>query len=192
MRDLCEVHDVLIMDTRPATPPNSSSSRRNSFDINPTKFISKILPSPSMETQHTSPHSSPKRLSQPFSPSYELSNFSTDKPMIDLSNITSRTEINSSKILQTSDIFHYTDFVTTGVYHDFSTYSYHSFTLDGEYWKTVQHYFQAQKYSSVKWIMTEIRAAATSKRANEIGKDRINKKVGCKPNNSTIHASTNV
>ena len=177
MRDLCEVHDVLIMDTRPATPPNSSSSRWNSFDINPTQFISKILPSPSMETQHTSPHSSPKRLSQPFSPSCELSNVLTDKPVIDLSNISSRTEGNSSKILQTSDIFHYTDFVTTGVYHDFSTYSNHGFTLDREYWKSVQHYFQAQKYSSAKWLMDDIKSAVTSKDASTIGIDKVNKSV---------------
>ena len=177
---LCEVRGEL--NTRPTT--SSNPSRWKSFENSPSKVFS-VLPSSAKDTQHTSPHSSTKRLSQPFSPFYELSNFSTDKPVKDLSNISSRTEINSSKILQTSDIFHFTDFVTTGVYHNFSTYSSHGFTLDGEYWKSVQHYFQAQKYSSVKWIMTEIRVAATSKRANEIAKDRINIKVGFNPNNST-------
>ena len=50
--------------------------------------------------------------------------------------------------------------------------------------KSVQHYFQAQKYS-VKWLRDDIRFAATSKKANEIGKDKTNRKVSCKQINST-------
>ena len=99
--------------------------------------------------------------------------------MNNLTNNLSRTEINSFKIVKASDTIHYTDFVSTGVYHDLSTYSSHGFTLDGEYWKSVQHYFQAQKYS-VKWLRDDIRFAATSKKANEIGKDKTNRKVSCK------------
>ena len=174
---LCQVRDELKMNTRPSTPPNSLSSKWKSFDVNPTKLISKILPSPSKGTQHTSPHPSSKRLSQPTNPSYEFDDNFADKPVKDLSNISSRTERNSSKILQTSDIFHFTDFVTTGVYHDFSTYSNHSFTLDREYWKSVQHYFQAHKFPSAKWLMDDIKSAVTSKYANTIGKDKVNKSV---------------
>ena len=87
------------------------------------------------------------------------------------------TDINSPKIMKTSNAFHFTDFVSTGVYHEFSTYSRHGFNLDGEYWKSVQHYFQAQKYPSVNYLVTDIRTALTSKRANEIGKDKVHSKV---------------
>ena len=137
---LCEVRGKL--NKHPSTPPNSSKWKKTS---------SAALPSSSKETHHTRipPHSSSKRFSQPISPSYEFDNILADKPVNDLSNISSRTEINNSKILQTSDIFHFTDFVTTGLYHDFSTYSSDSFRLDGEYWKTVQHYYQAQKFGDV-------------------------------------------
>ena len=99
--------------------------------------------------------------------------------MNDLTRNLSRTEINSSKIVKASDTIHFTDFVSTGFYHDFSTYSIHGFNLDGEYWKSVQHYFQAQKYSA-KWLRDENRFAATSKKANEIGKDKTNRLVSCK------------
>ena len=33
-------------------------------------------------------------------------------------------------------------------YFEFTPYSYHGFHLDGAYWKTLNHYFQAQKFSS--------------------------------------------
>ena len=78
---------------------------------------------------------------------------------------------------ETQNPIHYTDFVTTGVYHDFSTYSNHGFTLDREYWKSVQHYFQAHKFPSAKWLMNDIKSAVTSKYANTIGIDKVNKSV---------------
>ena len=95
------------------------------------------------------------------------------------------TDINSSENPKTSNTFHFTDFVDTGVYHEFSTYSTHGFNLDGEYWKSVQHYFQAQKYPSIKWLVTDIRTALTSKRANEIGKDKVYSKVSWNSISST-------
>ena len=63
-----------------------------------------------------------------------------------------RTDINSSNSVKASDTIHFTDSTDSGFYKDFSTYSIHGFNLDGEYWKSVQHYFQAQKYSSDRWL----------------------------------------
>ena len=173
---LCEVRSEL--NKHPSTPPNSSLSKWKSFEN---------IPSSPKTPDHTSPHSSSKRLSQPIhSPSYKLvtdlsSNLSErlSQPITvnDLSSNLSRNDIYSSKNPKTSNTFHFTDFVDTGVYHEFSTYSRHSFNLDGEYWKSVQHYFQAQKYPSTKWLVTDIRTALTSKRAYEIGKDKVYSKV---------------
>ena len=95
------------------------------------------------------------------------------------------TDINSSKNPKLSNTFHFTDFVSTSLYHEFSTYSRHGFTLDGDYWRSVQHYFQAQKYPSIKWLVTDIRIAVTSKRATEIGKDKVHSKVCWNSINST-------
>ena len=172
---LCEVRDEL--NTRPSTPPNSFSTKWQSFETKASKTISTVLPSPPKTTDS---HSSSKRLSQPTNPSsYKFDNILSDPPVNDLTSNLSRTGINSSKIVKTSDTIHFTDSADSGFYQDFSTYSIHGFTLDGEYWKSVQHYFQAQKYS-VKWLRDEIRFAATSKKANEIGKDETNRKVSCK------------
>ena len=165
---LCEVRSEL--NKHLSTPPNSSLSKWKSFE--------NILPSSPKKSDHTSPHSSLKRLSQPIhSPSYKLDNISADTTVNDLSSYLSRNDIYSSKNPKTSNTFHFTDFVDTGVYHEFSTYSRHSFNLDGEYWKSVQHYFQAQKYHTTKWLVTDIRTALTSKRAYEIGKDKVYSKV---------------
>ena len=169
---LCEVRDDL--NTRPSTPPNSFSTKWESFEAKASKTISTVIPS---SPKTTDSHLSSKRLSQPTNTSsYKFDNILSDTTVNDLTRNLSRTEINSSNTVKASDTIHYTDFVNTGVYHDFSTYSIHGFTLDGEYWKSVQHYFQAQKYSD-RWLRDEIRFAATSKKANEIGKDKTNRKV---------------
>ena len=89
--------------------------------------------------------------------------------MNDLTRNLSRTEINSSNTVKASDTIHYTDFVNTGVYHDFSN-SIHGFTLE----------ISSALFSSTeifRWLRDEIRFAATSKKANEIGKDKTNRKV---------------
>ena len=169
---LCQVRDEL--NTRPSTPPNSFSTKWESFETKVSKTISKVLPSPPKTTDS---HSSSKRLSQPTNTSsYKFDNILSDTTVNDLTSNISRTEINNSKIVKASDTIHFTDSADSGLYQDFSTYSIHGFTLDGEYWKSVQHYFQAQKYS-IKWLRDEIRFAATSKKANEIGKDKTNRKV---------------
>ena len=166
------------LNARPSTPPNSTSSKWKSFE--------NILPSSPKTPDHTGPHSNSKRLSQPIhSPSYKLDNISADTTVNNLSSNLSRNDINSSKNPKTSNTFHFSDFVDTGVYHEFSTYSRHGFNLDGDYWKSVQHYYQAQKYPSIKWLVTDVRTAVSSKRANEIGKDKFYRKVSWNSINST-------
>ena len=164
-RLLCRVRSEL--NKRPYKP-NSSLSKSQSFE--------NILPPSPKTPDHTSPHSSSERLSQPInSPSYKL--------VTDLSSNLSRTDINSSENPKISNTFHFTDFVSTGVYDEFSTYSRHGFNIEGEYWKSVQHYFQAQKFHTEKWLMHKIRSAVSSKDANIIANDY--KKVSWESINST-------
>ncbi len=56
-------------------------------------------------------------------------------------------------------------------YGAFSNFSRHSFKLDGLYWPTVEHYFQAQKFAGTPYL-EKVRRAATPKQAAEIGRDR--------------------
>lgn len=53
----------------------------------------------------------------------------------------------------------------------FSNFSPHGFELDGKYWKTSEHYFQAQKFAGTPHEET-IRQAKTPKQAAEMGRDR--------------------
>ena len=53
----------------------------------------------------------------------------------------------------------------------FSNFSRHGFELDGKYWKTSEHYFQAQKFAGTPHV-DQIRQAATPKQAAEMGRDR--------------------
>jgi ribA/ribD-fused uncharacterized protein len=53
----------------------------------------------------------------------------------------------------------------------FSNFSRHGFELDGKYWKTSEHYFQAQKFAGTPHEET-IHIAKTPKQAAEIGRDR--------------------
>jgi N-glycosidase YbiA len=60
---------------------------------------------------------------------------------------------------------------TLGEYGCFSNFSRHGFELDGEYWPTSEHYFQAQKFPETP-DCDRIRQAKTPKDAANMGRDR--------------------
>ncbi len=62
-------------------------------------------------------------------------------------------------------------YVPNDEYGCFSNFSAHGFELDGSYWKTSEHYFQAQKFVGTEFA-ERIRKAATPKQAAEIGRRR--------------------
>src|SRR5205809_7550069 len=53
----------------------------------------------------------------------------------------------------------------------FSNFSRHGFELDGKYWPTSEHYFQAQKFSGTPHE-EEVRLAPTPKEAANRGRER--------------------
>ena len=53
----------------------------------------------------------------------------------------------------------------------FSNFSWHGFELDGLWWHTSEHYFQAQKFPNHPWS-DKIREAKTPKEAAKMGRDR--------------------
>lgn len=53
----------------------------------------------------------------------------------------------------------------------FSNFSAHGFELDGKYWKSSEHYFQAQKFAGHP-AEEEIRKAETPKKAANMGRER--------------------
>lgn len=53
----------------------------------------------------------------------------------------------------------------------FSNFSRHGFELDGEYWPTTEHYFQAQKFPETEHC-EQIRQAKTPKDAAKMGRER--------------------
>jgi ribA/ribD-fused uncharacterized protein len=53
----------------------------------------------------------------------------------------------------------------------FSNFSAHGFELDGVYWSTSEHYFQAQKFVGTPHL-EEIRLVKTPKDAAKMGRDR--------------------
>ncbi|BEL06485.1 NADAR family protein [Actinoplanes sichuanensis] len=53
----------------------------------------------------------------------------------------------------------------------FSNFSSHGFDLDGHWWPTAEHYFQAQKFAGTRQA-DAIRLAAGPLRAAELGRDR--------------------
>ncbi len=57
------------------------------------------------------------------------------------------------------------------LYGCFSNFSHHGFELDGVWWPTSEHYFQAQKFAGTPHA-EEIRQARTPKKAAEMGRDR--------------------
>ncbi len=60
---------------------------------------------------------------------------------------------------------------TRSEYGSFSNFSRHGFELDGEYWPTTEHYFQAQKFPETEHC-DQIRQAKTPKDAAKMGRDR--------------------
>ncbi|MBR1807545.1 MAG: NADAR family protein [Selenomonadaceae bacterium] len=52
-----------------------------------------------------------------------------------------------------------------------ASYSPHGFYKDGVFWKTVEHYYQAQKFDDAA-LREKISQAATPKEASEIGRNR--------------------
>jgi N-glycosidase YbiA len=53
----------------------------------------------------------------------------------------------------------------------FSNFSRHGFELDGVWWPTSEHYFQAQKFAGTPHV-EQVRQARTPKQAAEMGRDR--------------------
>ena len=53
----------------------------------------------------------------------------------------------------------------------FSNFSHHGFELDGEYWPTTEHYFQAQKFPETEHC-EQIRQSKTPKDAAKMGRER--------------------
>jgi ribA/ribD-fused uncharacterized protein len=65
-------------------------------------------------------------------------------------------------------IFFYTK---TDAYGEFSNFSKHGIEVDGLWWPTVEHYFQAQKFED-KEYQEKIRTAHSPKQAAELGRSR--------------------
>jgi ribA/ribD-fused uncharacterized protein len=53
----------------------------------------------------------------------------------------------------------------------FSNFSPHGIKIDGVWWPTVEHYFQAQKFAGTPHV-EQIRRASTPKQAAQMGRDR--------------------
>jgi ribA/ribD-fused uncharacterized protein len=62
-------------------------------------------------------------------------------------------------------------YTKTDEYGEFSNFSKHGIEVDGEWWLTVEHYFQAQKFTDEDHKL-KIREAYTSKQAAELGRTR--------------------
>ncbi|MGL4609115.1 MAG: NADAR family protein [Trueperaceae bacterium] len=61
---------------------------------------------------------------------------------------------------------------TRDKYGCFSNFSAHGFELDGLYWKTSEHYFQAQKFAGHPEHVEAIRLAKSPKEAAVMGRER--------------------
>ena len=94
-----------------------------------------------------------------------------DSAMNTLSADLSRTKLTNS--------IHFSDPDPLVEYCELSTFYVNTFKLDGQYWSSVQHYFQAQKYATgtAQWLMDKIRTASSPNQAYELGTDRRNSRV---------------
>lgn len=75
---------------------------------------------------------------------------------------------NDNEVMHAMPIFFYS---TLGDYACFSNFSPHGFEVDGVYWPTVEHYFQAQKYAGTEYE-EQIRQAKSPKHAKTLGQRR--------------------
>ncbi len=62
-------------------------------------------------------------------------------------------------------------YTRTDEYGDFCNFSWHGFELDGKYWRTVEHYFQAQKFEGTDHEET-VRRARTPGDAKGLGRSK--------------------
>ena len=62
-------------------------------------------------------------------------------------------------------------YTTNNEFGEFSNFSKHGVELDGLWWKTTEHYFQAQKFLDQEY-KEKIRIAATAKEAANLGRSR--------------------
>lgn len=62
-------------------------------------------------------------------------------------------------------------YTTNDEFGEFSNFSKHGVELDGLWWKTTEHYFQAQKFLDQEY-KEKIRIAATAKEAANLGRSR--------------------
>ena len=60
---------------------------------------------------------------------------------------------------------------TRGDYGAFSNFSRHGFEIDGKYWKTSEHYFQAMKFEGTEYE-DKVREARNPKEAAKLGRRR--------------------
>ena len=60
----------------------------------------------------------------------------------------------------------------TAAYYELSNFSPYGFLLDGAYWPTVEHYFQAQKFPAQDAYQEQIRRARSPKDAKALGRSR--------------------
>lgn len=56
-------------------------------------------------------------------------------------------------------------------YGEFSNFSQHGFQIDGQYWKTVEHYFQAMKFVDTEYA-DKVREARNPRDAKKLGRRR--------------------
>lgn len=56
-------------------------------------------------------------------------------------------------------------------YGEFSNFSHHGIEMDGLWWPTVEHYFQAQKFEDTSY-QEKIRTSSSAKIAAELGRSR--------------------
>ena len=62
-------------------------------------------------------------------------------------------------------------YTTNDAYGEFSNFSKHGVELDGKWWKTTEHYFQAQKFNDEEY-KEKIRNASDPKTAANLGRSR--------------------
>src|SRR6516225_3274565 len=60
----------------------------------------------------------------------------------------------------------------TTAYYELSNFSPHGFPLDGGFWPTVEHYFQAQKFPAQPAYQEQIRRARSPKDVKALGRSR--------------------